>query len=314
MPLTFRYLLLFFLSGILLLNPGPALAQNTSAQDNNEAEQAGINRARLSGVIIGSTTIYAATLGGLYLAWYKNNPQSSFHFHDDLHDWLQMDKGGHMVSSYYFGMLSYESLRWAGVDKKRATWYGGLMGSVLLTTIEILDGFSAEWGASVSDLAANTMGSAMFISQQLAWDEQHILLKYSYHPTRFAGYRPDVLGSSHMERMIKDYNGMTFWLSANPNSFGFENIPAWLNIAVGYGATGMTGGSENISGYHQGRFIPEYQRTRQFYLSLDIDLSRIETRSTAMNMVLKALNVVKIPFPALELNSNKKFRFHPLYF
>ena len=54
------------------------------------------------------------------------------------------------------------------------------------------------------------------------------------------------LAAAGVERMLKDYNGQTYWLSANLKSF-FQgsNIPAWLNVAVGYGADGMFGGFEN---------------------------------------------------------------------
>jgi hypothetical protein len=302
------------LCGALLLAPNDSFAKADLNQSIADPDSATVNQARLRSVIITGSAAYLGTLGGLYFAWYKNQPLRGFHLHDDFHDWLQMDKGGHMVGSYYIGMLGYESLRWAGVDKKKAIWYGGSMGSIYLTTIEILDGFSAGWGASVSDLAANTLGSALFISQQLTWDEQRILLKYSYSPTKFADYRPDVLGSNHLERTLKDYNGISYWLSMNPNSFGVDFFPDWLNVAIGYSASGMTGGSENVSGLCNGRFIPEYDRTRQFLFSLDADLSRIKTRSRALNMVFKALNFVKIPFPALEYGSDKKFKFYPLYF
>lgn len=272
-----------------------------------------INKQRMTGVIATGSVAYLGSMGALYLAWYKNHPQTSFQLYDDFPEWLQMDKGGHMVASYYIGMLGYESLRWAGVERKKAIWYGGSFGSVYLSAIEILDGFSSGWGFSLSDLAANTLGSAMFISQLLCWDEQRVLLKYSYQPSKFATYRPEVLGSNHLERLLKDYNGITYWLSVNPNSFGLHRCPKWLNVALGYSASGMTGGSANIYGYHNGKFIPFYARERQIYFSFDVDLSKIKTRSQSLGLVLKALGFIKIPFPALEFNTNKKFVFHPLY-
>lgn len=304
---AFYLLLLMFLypQGV---HAGENLNARLSVADTNT-----INKKRLTGVIATGSVAYLGSMSALYFAWYKNHPQTSFHFYNDFSEWMQMDKGGHMVASYYIGMLGYESLRWAGVERKKAIWYGGSFGSVYLSAIEILDGFSSGWGFSLSDLTANTLGSAIFISQQLSWDEQRVLLKYSYHPTKFANYRPEVLGSNHLERMLKDYNGITYWLSANPGSFGLNRFPAWLNIALGYSATGMTGGSENMYGYHNGKFIPYFSRDRQFLFSLDIDFSKIKTRTQSLGLVLKALGFIKIPFPALEFNTNKKFVFHPLY-
>lgn len=273
-----------------------------------------INRTRLHFVIAGSSVAYFGTMGGLYFAWYKDQPLTAFHFHNDLNQWLQMDKGGHVVSSYYIGKLGYEALRFSGVSEKKAAWFGGSMGSIYLTTIEIFDGFSTAWGASVSDLAANSLGSALFISQQLIWQEQRILLKYSYHNTKYPAYRTDVLGKNLPERMLKDYNGISYWLSANLYSFGLKSLPPWLNVAVGYSADGMTGAFGNISGIHNGKPIPDFQRKRQFLLSLDVDLTRIETSSRTLNTILDLVGFIKIPFPALELDSHKNFKFHPLYF
>lgn len=280
----------------------PALKENRKHKD------------RLIGIATGGGVLYAGTMTALYHAWYKNHPQTSFHFHNDLGDWLQMDKGGHVVSSYNIGRLGFDMVCWAGAERKKSVWIGGMFGSFYLTTIEILDGFSAGWGFSVSDFAANSFGSAAFISQQLLWDEQRFLLKFSYHPTKFAGYRPDLLGSNHIERILKDYNGQTLWLSANLNSLGVKFFPEWLNVAAGYGASGMTGGSENITGYYKGRYIPEYDRVRRYFLSFDIDLTRVETRSQFLSLVLRSFGFIKVPFPAIEFSSDKKFHFHPLYF
>lgn len=273
-----------------------------------------INRTRLNFVIAGASAAYVGTMGGLYFAWYKDEPLTAFHFHNDLNQWLQMDKGGHVVSSYFIGKLGYEALRFSGVEEKKAAWYGGCMGSMYLTTIEIFDGFSTAWGASVSDLAANSLGSAMFISQQLIWQEQRILLKYSYHNTRYPAYRPDVLGKNLPERMLKDYNGISYWLSANLHSFGWKKLPPWLNVAAGYSADGLTGAFVNISGNHNGKPIPDFVRRRQILLSLDVDLTRIETRSRTLNSLFDLVGFIKIPFPTLELDSDKNFKIHPLYF
>lgn len=299
---------------ILLQDPRRVFAVESLKSLHDNTDKIHINQGRLRIVTIGASAASLATMGGLYLAWYRNHPLTSFHFYDDFHEWLQMDKGGHIVSSYYMGSLGYEALKWAGVDERRSVLYGGAFGSVYLATIEILDGFSAGWGASVTDFTANTIGSAMFITQQLVWSEQRILLKYSYHPTKFAGYRPDVLGSNHIERTLKDYNGITYWISANPKSFGLDFFPEWFNVAIGYSATGMTGGSENIVGFHNGKYIPEFVRTRQFFFSFDVDLSRIKTRSETIRLILKSIGFIKIPFPAIEFDSGKKLKFHPLYF
>ncbi len=274
-----------------------------------------VNRKRLNFLIIGGAAVYTGTMIGLYQAWYKDYPQSSFHFTNDGNEWMGVDKIGHATTSYWIGRISYEAFRWSGVKERHAVWIGGSMGLVFLTTIEIFDGFSAEWGASVSDMVANVAGAGLFIGQQLGWKEQRFLLKFSYHPTDYAHYRPDVLGETCIERVLKDYNGQTYWLSGNIHAFLHKEskFPRWLNVAVGYGAKGMTGGSENVTEY-EGEPIPEFQRTSQYFLTLDVDLTRIRTRSKFLKGVFTLLGFIKIPLPTLEYNAENNFVFHYLYF
>ncbi len=273
-----------------------------------------LHKKRLYGVIGGQAVIYASSLTLLYQAWYKDYPQSGFHWINDNNEWLQVDKVGHATTSAYFGKFGYETYRWAGVERKRAIWFGGSAGFVFLTVIEILDGFSAEWGASAGDLIANTAGTALFIGQQLGWDDQRFYLKWSYHPTEYPEIAQengiDQLGTSELESILKDYNGHTYWLSGNVKSFlpKRSKFPGWLNVAVGYGGEGMLGATSNPGD------LAEYPRYRQYYLTMDVDLSKIKTRSHFLKFLLNGFNFVKIPFPALEYNSEQGVVFHYLYF
>jgi hypothetical protein len=227
---------------------------------------------------------------------------------------MGVDKLGHLTTSYYLGRLGYDAWRWTGMSENKAIYVGGLTGFIYLTTVEIFDGFSAGWGASTGDLTANTIGSALFISQQLAWHQQKVTLKWSYHPTSFPDYRPDLLGRQPVQHMLKDYNGHTYWLSANLGSFVSHKtqIPHWLNISVGYRATGMLG-AENNPGDYDGKPLPYFERQRLLYISPDIDLTRIHTRSAALKWVFEAIGFLKFPLPSLEI-SGKGIKFEPIYF
>lgn len=274
-----------------------------------------ISPERVYWVAGGHILLFAGTLFTLDYLWYRDYPRSSFHFFNDLPDWKQMDKGGHAVSAYHFSKNSYRTFRWAGLSENNAALWGAISGNVLLTSIEILDGFSAEWGASVSDLAANAVGSMAFYLQQKKWSEQRIHLKYSYTSNEVAQYRPDLLGSSLPERLIKDYNGITYWVSFNPGLFFQSKTqwPPWLNLALGYGAWGMMGSRQNPA-FYQGSPLPDFARYRQFYLSPDIDLSRLPIRSETLKTIVTTLNFLKFPAPALEYNPEKGFVFHWFFF
>ncbi len=268
-------------------------------------------------ILIGAeTALYASTMSGLYFLWYAGYPQEAFHFHNDNSNWLQMDKIGHTMTSYYVGMLGYEALRLAGCDEKKANLYGGPMGLLFLTTVEIFDGFSSGWGFSWGDMTANILGTGLFMGQQALWNEQRISMKYSYHNTQFPQYCPNLLGNTLPEKMLKDYNGQTIWLSFNLKSLLLNDeskFPSWINLALGYSASGMTGAVYNNK-YYNGEAVPEFTRTRQFVVSPDIDLTRIPTNNKFLETALKVLSFIKIPMPAVMLDSQGNFSAYWLYF
>ncbi len=271
-----------------------------------------LNKKRLNGLLIGGASLYAVSMAGLYVAWYKDYPLTGFHFFNDNDEWMQMDKMGHLTTSYYVGKYGIDLFRWSGLERKKAIWLGGSMGTIFMTTIEIFDGFSAEYGASWGDLLVNTGGSMLAIGQELAWDEQRIILRYGFMNSPGWQYRKDLLGSNVPERLIKDYNSYTAWLSFNIHSFLPETsrFPRWLNVAFGYGANGMLGGTYNPT-EHNGVALPQYERYRQYYFSLDIQLSKIRTKSKVLKTIFSALDVVKFPFPALEYNRVHGFGVYP---
>jgi len=273
------------------------------------------NKSRMTGVAIGTGAGYVLSMAGLYELWYKNYPESKFHFFNDNAEWLQMDKAGHCGVAYNLGLYGIDVLTWVGVKKNNAIWYGGMVGAVFNTSFEVMDGFSSEYGFSPGDVTANFLGAAIVIGQQLAWGQQRIELKFSYSHSPEADLRPDLLGNNYGHNLVEDYNGITDWVSVNVNSFTNRKsiVPNWFNLAFGYGAQGMLGARVNPVSY-KGMDLPPLERRRQYYLSFDVDLSRIDTKSKVVNTVFDVLNFIKIIAPALEYNRVTKWIFHPLYF
>jgi len=270
-------------------------------------------------LLVGSTgaIIAGGTLIGLNELWYKDQPRTSFHFFNDNADWLQMDKVGHAMTSYYMGRMGMRAMEWTGTERNKSILIGGLYGFAYLTAIEVLDGFSAEWGFSLGDMASNAAGAGLLIGQEYLWRDQRLVLKYSANFSPYAKYRPEVLGSSAMERLLKDYNGQSYWLSVNAAAWFNEKpnwLPAWLNVAVGYSGDGMLGGTSNPEFNSAGDPLPHFERQRQFFLSLDIDLTRIKTRSKVLRTCFELFSFVKIPAPAIELNQSGELRGHWVYF
>ncbi len=315
-----RFLLSFMVLLMILFSQPRSYGQQDTSNFLRTAKSYNAKRAWLIG--ISGVTIYSGVMVGLNSLWYKDYPRSNFHFFNDNKGWLQQDKVGHLYTAYFTGKWGLEVLKWAGVKNKKAIWIGGSLGSVFLTSIEILDGFSAEWGASPGDLIANTSGSLLMIGQELIWEEQRILVKFSFHPPNYEAIAEkraeNLYGSTFREQLIKDYNGQTFWLSWNVYSFirSTSKFPKWLNISLGYGAENMLGAESNlvaeksivVENYSQ------FHRERQYYLSLDIDLTRIRTKSQILRTLFGFITILKIPAPALEINSQGKLQFHPIYY
>jgi uncharacterized protein YfiM (DUF2279 family) len=277
-------------------------------------------------ILISSVNVigYGGSLILFSSAWYKDFPKSKFHTFNDSKEWQQVDKFGHAWAAYNTGKASSAMWQWTGMSNKKATLLGGISSAAYLTVIEFLDGRSSQWGWSWADMAANIGGSGLFISQQLAWQEQRIQFKFSFHKKNYGepqlNTRADKLyGKSWYERMLKDYNGQTYWFSANIKSFFPDSkLPAWLNIAAGYGADGMFGGFSNqwTETPYSSLLIDrsDIKRVRQFYLAPDIDFTKIKTNKKWLRTAFHFLNAFKMPAPALMIDCKGKLKAYALYF
>jgi uncharacterized protein YfiM (DUF2279 family) len=274
-----------------------------------EGDSTAINKKRLQIVLIGTGAAYGASLIALNEAWYKQQ-RTSFHFFNDNSEWNQVDKAGHFYSAYQLSRVGKELFLWTNMSDRQSAIWSTAMSQIFMMTIDIFDGFSAEYGFSWGDITANLLGGGLFLGQELIWQEQKIKVKYSFHHTDYAPLRPELLGGTYLEEILKDYNGHTYWLSFDVYGLANKNakIPSWLNIALGYGAEKMLYGHE----YENNEY--GYESYRQFYLGIDFDLSHIKTQSKFLKGILFIADMVKLPAPALEYNTNNKFNFHWLYF
>ncbi|MEL6987891.1 MAG: DUF2279 domain-containing protein, partial [Bacteroidota bacterium] len=247
------------------------------------------------------TGMYTAAVIGLNEIWYQDFPRREFHFFNDWNEWKNMDKYGHLQTAYFYTAWGFKGARWTGMDRNAAMWTAAGISMLFQATIETFDGFSSQWGFSIADIGFNTLGVGTFILQEKLWQDQRISIKFSSSPSR---YEPipissldglvettlqkrteDIFGNPFFEAAIKDYNAQTYWASFNIASFLKPNnkFPKWLNIAVGYGVEGVYGGFSNEWTDNDGNAFrlsePTFKRRSQFYLSPDIDFTRIKTKS-----------------------------------
>jgi hypothetical protein len=258
--------------------------------------------------IITGTSFYGISVIGMNELWYKQYKRSSFHWKDDRKEWLQLDKVDHGFNSFYLNKAISYGLRWSGYNYNQSLLYSSIVSFLGVSTVEVFDGFSAGWGASPTDLLANLTGVMLYSIQYAAWQDDKIIPKYSLHSTKYASMRPEVFGDTRFKKFLKDYNGHTYWLSFNLHSlFQSDKLPRWLCLSLGYGGEGMLSGNENQPG------VPYIERYRQYYLSMDIDLTKIKTRSKTLRIIFQGFNALKVPFPSIEFNKHQ-IKSHLFYF
>lgn len=279
----------------------PQLSEHSIYQHSTRPNQK--RRHWVNGLALGG---YSSMMLYMGTVWYAQEDLSRFHFFNDMHEWKQIDKFGHILGAYHQSRMMTDLYAWAGVPKKKAMLLGSTVGFVAQSSIEIFDGFGEKWGASMPDVAANFVGSALSYMNYAIWNEPRIQLKMSYVPSNYTK-DPNfdrLFGSNFPERLLKDYNGQTYWLSMRVHAFLPEGTlksiyPKWLNLAIGYGADGLEGGY-GIDPIEQIR-AREY---RQYYLSLDVDLNNIHTKSGFLNSLFSIVNIVRIPLPAVQFDKN----------
>lgn len=293
-----------------------------------------LNKGRFWAATGTGIVIYSGTVIGLNQLWYKDYPRTSFHFFNDSKEWQQMDKAGHMFTTYFESDWIYHVAQWTGMKRESSIWTGAIVAVGLQTTIEVLDGFSSGWGFSMYDMAFNICGAGLWAGQQAGWNEQRFRLKvsstYRSYPedpiygspggtTTLMERTDDLFGENIFQSFLKDYNAQTIWLSVNLHSLMKEEsrFPKWLNLAVGYSAENMFGGFENKWEKDGNTFQTsdaDYPRYRQYIFSPDIDLSKIKVKSKPLKVLLGMANIFKIPAPALVVNGHGGVKWDWLYY
>jgi hypothetical protein len=271
----------------------------------------------------GSPVLTAAAMSAGYFAlslyvlgntWYKDRKVVPFHFYNDNAAWMQVDKCGHAFGAYVYSYVGYHGMLAAGMERREALLYGATLGAILQTPIEIMDGLHEGFGFSWGDVLANSVGSGLVLGQELLFQEQLVKFKFSYRPSPYAQYGDGALGTGALDRVLKDYNGQTYWLSVPVQAALPESaLPPWLAVAVGYGADGMYGEFDNHDAMRDAS-VPRVTRLRQLLLSLDIDWTRIESSSPLLRFLLQGMVFIKLPFPAIEFSSSGDIKGHLLYY
>lgn len=301
----------FLLQVFLLFSFHAVFAQTGNRIDTIHVhDERPVNKKIFWWVTAGHIAGYGGSLAGLAGVWYKDFDRTSLHTFNDMDEWGGMDKLGHVNTAWQLSNFSYSLYRYSGMHNKKAALIGSSFAMLYQTTLEFFDGFSAKWGFSFGDMGANFVGASLAYLRNIQV-LRNVQFKFTWSKTSYPPYRPDVLGQTTLQQVLKDYNGQTYWLSMNLPRKWFKENRNWLCFSLGYSIDGYTGGKAN---YFDASVVnpPDLKRQSEFYLSLDLDVSKFNIRKKWVKQVLKVFNVVKVPIPAVGLNTGGKFLFKPL--
>jgi len=266
-----------------------------------------ISLAKVWKIVGFSAIVWVLVLLALSLFWYKANFKGYFTFFDDSLEWLQMDKAIHSFAAFQMSRFFIQILIWQGVEEEQAKRVGVWSGVFFVSPIEILDGVSQGYGFSWYDILANVLGSAFLWIQFKLFGLVKFMPKFSFSPTDFSGMRKEMLGSSLMSQLFKDYNGQTYWICFSPNIFLRKPIfPDWLSLAIGYGGENLLGGHDNVWRQEDKEFdLSALHRYRQFYLSLDLNFQNMVEDKPWKRGLKFIVSCIKFPFPSIVYSTER---------
>ncbi len=250
--------------------------------------------------------------------WYDGDKGDTIRW---AYDWagetyLNLDKGAHFMAGVTLAQSVGDGLRWSGVSDRKAAVIGSLVSWGALLEIEMRDAYYQEWGFSVPDFVANTVGAAVPLMYTLVPQTQNVQFKFGYFPSSLYWNRKERAAADRprFNHLIDDYEGMTFWASMPVSPFlpsrMREYWPDFLGLALGYGATGLHG--SNVKSKGPNKYYDDLpDASPEILLSLDYDTRYLPGDNEIWTYVKTRLNWIKFPAPAIRLYPS--LRFYLLY-
>ena len=176
------------------------------------------------------------------------------------------DKFGHAFSFYVSTRLMTKGFQWAGYDHTTAAKMAGITSGAVSLAVEVLDGYTVEYGFSKEDLVMNLAGIsfATWLELEPEWDD--------VFDFRFKYWRSDDAKRLGETDPVSDYSGQTYLLITKASGFKSLRDNPWLRyleLAVGYGSRGYQP--------NPGKYEDTQPKKRFLYYGLSINLSQILT-------------------------------------
>ena len=275
-------------------SPQMPFSQPTTVESPNNFALENPNKNFRTGLLIAGfalgTTLYGA------LNWWDD---SSSQFQVRHEGWFDADtpnggadKLGHAYSFYVSTRVMRRGFEWAGHSRRKAAQWAGLTSAALSVGVEIMDGFTEEYGFSPEDIVMNLSGIGLGVVLEMypQWDDLlDIRLHYwtSDDARQFDDYDP-----------VADYSGQTYLLIFKASGMPYLRQHQWLRyfeFAMGYGSRG-----------YQPNDGTEQPTERNLYYGLSLNLSQLlndfvfKNKSTSTQQVTEqVLEYWQVPGTAL---------------
>ncbi len=239
-----------------------------------------------------AATAYGAAYAFIFAKGWWDEEGSHFHFENDFDYAKNIDKLGHFSSGVLMGELFYEGYRWSGVSEFKSYLFAGLSAMSTHIAIDVKDGFAPEWGFSIFDVMAGSLGGFLPMAERYVPLFKYIDLKWSYWINSDVYYENTDTGV-----FTDDYPNHTYWCS-----FKIERMlpaaarkyyPDWLAIAAGIGVDDVI--------FHKGLGKHPKGGSYEVYLALDYDLEAFRPQSRWARTLIKYLNYIKFPAPTVQV-------------
>lgn len=198
------------------------------------------------------------------------------------------DKALHFYGGVVSADIIASGLRLQGYEREDAIVMGAAASSLFYLYIELEDAHINYLGFDGVDLAASVLGSGYPVLQHYVPFFNSFTPKFSYHSSGIN----TTMAKQYSPQFLSDHEGQTYWLGVTvadllPASYQ-ESYPGWLGIAAGFSMRNLG------------------QNTRQeYYVTLDVDLRTIDTKSEFFNTIIRTLNYIHFPMPGIKFAQGK---------
>ena len=261
--------------------------------------------------LVGGSGATFRYLGFKYMdrAWYQGRKQDHIRW---INDWsgetyLSLDKTSHFMNGLFMAQSLTDAYAWSGFGRPWAALLGTLTSWAALLEVEMRDAHFDQWGFSIPDFIANTAGASVPLAHTLFPATRALRFKFSYHPSALYLDRKKRAAppeQPHIDHLIDDYEGMTFWMTVAIDEFlrgrAEEVWPDYLGLALGYGAVGLHG--SNVKSKGPNKYFPDRPDARpEFFVALDYDTRFLPGQGRLWRYLKTQLNWIHWPTPALRI-------------